>query len=219
MPVIPAAGYPLKMARSSARAILRRAARTGAQRNAARPGAHRTPGAVLRAAGYRVDLGPAEGKRRPQLDQAQRIALPGQDALGQRIGCLNPSGADRAESLARRAVHVHDPASGQEAPRRAGCLVLDLRPRPVRDRSKLAMQVVHICAFPRRLPMLSEPLAPAPAWAVLAPEAVPSTTVPSAASSSEAGGPARSARPSSTACDGTKNSDPVTAVLKSRIRS
>src|SRR6478609_787736 len=100
------------------------------------------------------------------------------------------AGADGGQGLAARADDVDHPATGDVPLEGATRLLLDLGPGGFRDRGQFPVQVVHDVPFVRRLPMPSEPSA-----------------------TGSAGGASRKS------AVGTKNSPPVTAVEKSRIRS
>src|SRR5215468_1468060 len=109
---------------------------------------------------------------------------------------------------------IYNAAPSQIALNGARRFVLDLSPRPVRNRSQLAMQVIHEF-IPFSDPIPSDPSLDGPAEvevsSVVA-EAPPSTTW-----EGEGGGSAETS--SRNVAVGTKNRLPVTAVLKSRLRS
>src|SRR5258705_6015319 len=121
------------------------------------------------------------------------------------------AGADRGEGLAGGSDDV-DHAPGRDVTgERATSLGFEVGPGLVRYRRELSMQVLHDVLL--ILPISSEPLATAAS-------AAPSTTVTTVDTlTSFVAGAAADGRSSSIVADGTKNSDPVTALEKSRIRS
>src|SRR5215469_15435319 len=67
------------------------------------------------------------------------------------------AGADGRKRDPARCLQIHDAAPGEVAFERARSLLLDLRPRHLRNRGELAVQVVHDWGFPFSEPMPSEP--------------------------------------------------------------
>jgi EmrB/QacA subfamily drug resistance transporter len=103
----------------------------------------RLPVGILRPPRHVVDLLPAQGERRAQLYQRRHLPQPGLNAVARSVNAAHPAGADGGEPHACRALDVHNAPASQVALERAGGLLLDLRPGLVRDRRKLAVQVIH----------------------------------------------------------------------------
>lgn len=103
----------------------------------------RLPVGVLCPPRHVVDLLPAQGERRTQLYQRRHSPQPGLYAIARRVNVAHPADANGGEIHARRALDVHHAPASQVALERAGGLLLDLRPGLVRDRRKLAVQVIH----------------------------------------------------------------------------
>src|SRR5882757_4682799 len=167
----------------------------------------RLPVRIVGAAFHVVDHLAVQLERHTQLDQRLDLALPGEDAVPRRRDILQMAGADGREGGAARPLHIHDAASGEVAFERARGFFLDLSPRRVGYRGKLAVQIVHNRGFPLREPMPSEP----------------SDTDGMGCGGSAAGGSVVGGESGVTSsrnvADGTKKRLPVTARLKSRIRS
>src|SRR5260370_3086558 len=119
--------------------------------------------------------------------------------------------ADGREGDAARPPHIHDAASGEVAFERARGFFLDLSPRRIGDRGKLAVQIVHNGDFPLREPMPSEPSDTDAMGRGC------STAGDSRAACAADG--AAGVTSSRNVADGTSKRLPVTARLKSRIRS
>jgi EmrB/QacA subfamily drug resistance transporter len=108
----------------------------------------RLPVGVLCPPVHVVDLLPAQGERRAQLDQGRHLPQPGLYAIAGRVNVADPADADGGETHASRALDVHHAPASQVALERAGGLLLDLRPGLVRDRRELAVQVIHRGTLP-----------------------------------------------------------------------
>src|SRR5260221_425691 len=117
----------------------------------------RLPVRIVGAAFHIVDHLAVQVEWHTQLDQRLHLALPGKDAVPRRCDILEMARADGREGDAARPLHIHDAASGEVAFERARGFFLDLSPRRVGDRGKLAVQIVHNRGFPLREPMPSEP--------------------------------------------------------------
>ena len=128
-------------------------------------------------------------ERRQQLHQRLDCAEPDQRRVLELIATGHVPGPDSGEVESARPEHIHHAATAEMALERARRLFFDLSPRHVRDRSKLAMQVIHCCGTPLRLPMSSAPVRCCCWWSDRNP------------------------------ADGAKNSVPVTGCVKSSRRS
>ncbi len=126
------------------------------ERDALRRVLQRIPVGVLASPLHAVDLGPRQRERHAQLDDGPRAEDVGLHAVVRRLDLVQPAEADGGEVVAVRAGHVDDAAPGDVALERALGLLLDVRPRGVRDGGQAAMQVVHEVLLPRS-PMPSEP--------------------------------------------------------------
>src|SRR5215469_8498925 len=141
-----------------------------------------------------------------QLDQGFRFPLPGCDAVAGLGDRVQVAGAHGRESGARRALNVRNAAACEITLDGARGFFFDLGPRGIGNRSQLAMQVIHWESSPFKEPMPSEPFLDG------AVDAEVSTGAEAAAG--------RSAETLSRKVTvGMKNRFPVTAVLKSRMRS
>src|ERR1700719_795808 len=169
-----------------------------------------TPASVSRAATIPIRVA-VEIERHAQFYQRLDLALPRKDALARGRDILQVAGADGGQADAARALQIDDPPSGEialQGPRR---LFFDLRPCRVGDRGELAVQVVH-----RRGPPLSEPM-PSELSGIGRMGCEGSSAGGSLAGCTVAGTP--DVTSSRKVAVGTKKRLPVTARLKSKIRS
>src|SRR5215467_10305247 len=171
----------------------------------------RLPVRVVGAALDVVDHLAVEFERNAQLDQSLDLALPGNDAVARRRDIQQMPGADRGQSRAARAMQVDNAASGKITLQGARSLLLDLRPRRIGDWGKLAVEVVHDRGVPLSEPMPSEPSGTGVVGCAGSAAGV-------GAAVSAAGG-ASEVTSSRNVADGAKKRLPVTARLKSRMRS
>src|ERR1700737_3645394 len=118
------------------------------------------------------------------------------------------AGADGSEGNAARPLQIHDTTTGEVAFEGARRLLIDLHPCRVGDRGKLAMQIIH-AGSPLREPMPREP----------SNTGGTDCPGPTDAGAGCAAGAASGVTSSRNAADATKNRLPVTARLKSRMRS
>src|SRR5215472_7419410 len=185
---MPAAEYPVKIALSSAKAIVLAASFAGCQSESLAP----------RSTSSIICLSSSNGTHSSTSGFTSRCRA-----------MMSSPGADGRQRYTARAVQVDDAATCEIAFEGTGCLLLDLRPRRVGDRSKLAVQVVHDRGFP-----LSEPIPREPSGT--GGTGCGGSTAGDAAAGS---GGALCVTSSRNVAVGTKKRLPVTARLKSRMRS
>src|SRR5580658_136666 len=142
----------------------------------------------------------------PQLDERFHLALSGQDAIAGRSDRVQMAGADGRESRPRRSVNVDNAAASEVALERTRGLFLNLSPRGIGNRSQLTMQIIHKQSSPFREPMPSEPSLDGALGAEV-----------STGAEAIAGWSGETL--SRNVAVGMKNRFPVTAMLKSRMRS
>src|SRR5215831_1424966 len=171
----------------------------------------RLPVRVVGAAFDVVDHLAVELERNAQLDQSLDPALPRKNAIARRRDTQQMPGADRGQGGAAWAVQIDDAASGEVTLQSARSLLLDLRPRRVGDWGKLAVEVVHDRGVPLSEPMPSEPSGTGGVGCA--------GSVAGAGAAVSAAGGASEVTSSRNVADGAKKRLPVTARLKSRIRS
>src|SRR5690606_41008471 len=95
--------------------------------------------------------------------QRSAVAQVGDHPVRRRADTVQMAGADRRGGRTARPADIDNPPAGDVPLEGAAGLQLDLGPRDVGDRGKLAVQVVHH-GIPFRLPMPSEPSWISPSW-------------------------------------------------------
>src|SRR5262249_40838615 len=156
----------------------------------------------------------------PELDQRPDVALSRDNPVSRRLETPQMAGPDGGLLDAARSFHVDDAPAGEIALEGARRLFLDLGPRGVRYRRKLAMQVIHQAGSPLRDPIPSEPsrfgagcgAGPGVSEDCAGPDS-------SLAGGSGSAGGASSPTFSRNVAEGTKKRLPVLAMLKSSRRS
>src|SRR5262249_54131791 len=170
----------------------------------------RLPVGVVGATFDVVDHLAVEVEGDAEFDQRFHHALPGDDVVPRRRDVLQMPGTDGGQRDTARAVQVDHAATGKVALEGAGDLLLNLCPRPIGNWRKLAVQVIHDWGLPLSEPMPREPSDTAGmGWGGAGGGA---TALGSAAG-------AACVTSSRKVAVGTKNRLPVTARLKSRMRS
>ena len=100
------------------------------------------PVGIVCPAFHVVDLLAIQFERDAKLHQRLDIPLPREESVDGRRNRLEvPTDGGKAD--AARAAHVNDAPSGEMALERARRLLLDVRPRRIGNRGKLAMKIIH----------------------------------------------------------------------------
>jgi hypothetical protein len=103
----------------------------------------RLPVGIVCAAFHVVDLLAIQLERNSKLHQCLDVTLPCDDPVPGCSNRLEVAGADCGKGDAARALHVDHAPSGEMALEGARRLPLDVRPRRIGNRGKLAMKIIH----------------------------------------------------------------------------
>src|SRR5579863_10040086 len=166
------------------------------------------PVRVVRAPFDVVDLLAIELEGDSQFNQGLHLALAREDSFGGRGDRLEMAASDRGKGDAARTLDIDHAPSGEIALESARRFLFEAGPRRIGDRGKLAVKIVHGPFSPLSEPIPSEPSDAAP--------------IDGSAGGGWAGAWVAGASPlteSRNVSEGTKNSVPVAARLKSSSRS